>query len=111
MKGCLLNNIESVKTACLKHIEFIFENIGCSIGNSYIPRAIQALIHTYPQNNSCNFVKRRAATNEFPWLPVVPPIAMPPVAPGRAAGQSATTQSNVAKSSSDAIARKGSPWR
>ena len=64
MKGCLFNNIESVRSACLKHIEFIFDNIGCSIGNAYIPRAIQALIFTYPKNNSCNFVKR-APQDEF----------------------------------------------
>lgn len=33
MCTCLLTNLESVKFAALKHIEYILDNLGCSIGS------------------------------------------------------------------------------
>jgi hypothetical protein len=44
MKSFLFSNLELVKTASLKHIEYIFDNIGCSIGDQQIMNTIQALI-------------------------------------------------------------------
>lgn len=40
MKTCLLTNLEAVKIASLKHIEYIFDNIGCSIGDKQILNSI-----------------------------------------------------------------------
>ena len=71
MKGCLYTNIESVKTACLKHIEYIFDNIGCSIGKSQMPNIIQTLIQTYPRANACNFV-RKSTPQELQFFPQDP---------------------------------------
>lgn len=58
LKTFLFSNLELVKTASLKHIEYIFDNIGCSIGHSQIINTIQALIQTYPKPNGCTFVQK-----------------------------------------------------
>jgi len=71
-KACLFSNIEAVKTASLKHIEYIFDNIGCSIGNQQLISTIRTLIKTYPKANECNFIVKQPEyyqqVNEPNWL-------------------------------------------
>ena len=57
-KACLLSNLDAIKAAALKQIEFLVDNLGCSIGNENLPALIEALIVTYPKHDSSIFVQK-----------------------------------------------------
>lgn len=57
LKCCLLTNLDALKAAALKHIEYLIENIGCSIGTDNLIGLVQALIATYPNGMGCLFTK------------------------------------------------------
>lgn len=61
MKGALFTNLESVRIAALKHIEYILDNIGCSIGKKQILSTLTTLIKTYPKAHGCNFIVKQGA--------------------------------------------------
>ena len=57
-KACLLSNLDAVKSAAMKGIEYLLEHQGCSLGPDLLSGVITALVATYPDEKDCHFYRK-----------------------------------------------------